>query len=258
MNQLGADLAVPVPGVDPAWDGAGVLPLSRLSAQDFDAPGHYLAAPFPGPDTGERVKVRDMLKSLRQRAEETGLLGNRAPKLAPEAPPDTEPGPVAKAPEPEATPPLTRGVPWFTPPVGPLGTRLRAFIDWLRRQVTCSEVWIVDAQGSPITDIAAATPELGGAAALLADAARRALKHIPGAGEGSVQLDLPADLKLSVIDTGTASGNFCLCLVLGEPLPARSADRLRRALRHTIENETPAPPSSSPSGRTPAGRTERW
>ena len=250
MSKLGADLTGPGP-VDPAWDGAGVLPLTRLSAQDFEAPDHYLAAPFPGPDTGERARVRDMLKGLRKRAEETGLVGNSRMQ-----PPAVSSAPSSTGDTTQSTPPLTRGVPWFTPPVGPLGTRLRAFIDWLHRQVTCQEVWVVDTQGSPITDITATTPELGGAAALMADAARRALKHIPGASEGSVQLDLPEDQKLCVIDTSTSAGNFCLCLVLSDSLAARAADRMRRALRRTIENDTAAAPSNAVS--PPPPRTERW
>ena len=47
--------------------------------------------------------------------------------------------------------------------------------DWLHWQVTCREVWGVHTQGSPVTDITATTPELGGTAALMAKAARRAL-----------------------------------------------------------------------------------
>ncbi len=244
MAQLGADLTTPTHPSSSPWDGAGVLPLSRLTASDFQTPDNYLAAAFPGPDTDERSRVREMLTTLRARIQKSGLVPTsdpsadsagatflNAPATSPMAAPDDS------LPVPSSLPPLSRSVPYFTPPVGPLGTRLRAFIDWLRRQVSCTEAWVVDRQGSPITDGTAATPELGGAAAIIAEASRRALKHVPGAEEGSVQLDLPGDRKLCVIDTPTTLGDFCLCLVHTESLAPRAAERLRRALRRTVEND---------------------
>jgi hypothetical protein len=155
-----------------------------------------------------------------------------------------EPAPAAAA-----APPINRSVPYFTPPIGPLATRIRAFIDWLRRQVTCQELFIVDQQGNPASD-KAAPPELVTAAILMAQAARHALRHLPSAAEGAVHLDLLEERKLGIIDTPTAAGEFFLGLVMPEALSARAADRLRRALKRTIEAE--------PANVTVQQRAERW
>ena len=242
VSGLGKELTA-VPTAGNTWARAGVMPLTKLTADDFRLPENYLPAPFPGPDNEERDRVREMLRNVRRRAEENGLLGAK-PKGSGAAPPPAESAPVAAG-----APPLNRSVPYFTPPIGPLATRIRAVIDWMRRQVTCEELFIVDQQGNPASD-KSAPPELVTAAILMAEAGRHALKHLPSAVEGSVHLDLPEEKKLCIIDTPTASGEFFLALVLPEALSARAADRLRRALKRTIESE--------PANVTVQQRAERW
>ncbi len=238
VSGLGKQLATPVSGVF-TGPPAGPLPLTRLSAEDFRLPEHYPPAAFPAPENDERGRVREVLRNIRRKAEDSGLLAK--PGTPPVVPPDfsTPVEPVlapVPVPAPAASQPLSRGVTYFTPPVGPLATRIRAFIDWLRRQVTCQELFIVDQQGNPASD-REATPELVTAAVLMAEAGRRALKYLPSAPDGAVHLDLPEERKLCVIDTITNAGPFFLGLVLPEALGARAADRLRRALRRTIETE---------------------
>lgn len=242
VSGLGKELTA-VPTAGNTWARAGVMPLTKLTADDFRLPENYLPAPFPGPDNEERDRVREMLRNVRRRAEENGLLGAK-PDGSGSSPPTDEPAPVASA-----TPPLNRSVPYFTPPIGPLATRIRAFIDWMRRQVTCQELFIVDQQGNPASD-KSAPAELVTAAILMAQAGRHALKHLPSAIEGAVHLDLPEEKKLCIIDTPTASGEFFLGLVLPDALSARAADRLRRALKRTIESE--------PANVTVQQRAERW
>jgi hypothetical protein len=225
VSGLGKDLtSPPVAGASKA--ASGHLPLTKLSAEDFRLPENYLPAPFPGPDNEERDKVREILRNVRRKAEQSGLVGKPG-----------EAQPTETLPAPASTPPLNRSVPYFTPPVGPLATRIRAFIDWLRRQVPCHELFIVDQQGSPASD-RDAPAELVTAGILMAEAGRRALKYLPSTADGAVHLDLPGERKLCVIDTVTAVGPFFLGLVLTEALGARAADRLRRALKRTIEAET--------------------
>ena len=238
VSGLGKELTA-APAAGTTWAGAGVLPLTKLTADDFRLPENYLPAPFPGPDNEDRV--REMLRNVRRRAEESGLLGGKTDG-APA--PAAEPAPVATG-----TPPLNRSVPYFTPPIGPLATRIRAFIDWMRRQVSCQELFIVDHQGNPASD-KTAPAELVTAAILMAQAGRHALKHLPAAADGAVHLDLPEEKKLCIIDTPTSSGEFFLCLVLPDALSARAADRLRRALKRTIESE--------PANVTVQQRAERW
>ena len=231
ITGLGKELTLPA---EPGVRGAAA-PLTKLTAEDFRLPQNYLPAPFPGPENEERDKLREMLHKVRQRAEATGLVQG-------------EPGSPAE-PLPTGTPPLNRSVSYFTPPAGPLATRIRAFIDWLRRQVPCQEVFIVDQHASPVSD-REAPADLVTAAVLVSEAGRRALKHVPSTAEGAVHLDLPEERKLCVIDTATAAGVFFLGLVLSEALSARESDRLRRALKRTIESE--------PSNVVVQQRAERW
>lgn len=242
VSGLGKELTAP-PAAGTSSAGAGMLPLTKLSAEDFRLPENYLPAPFPGPDNEERDRVRSMLSNVRRRAEESGLVSRAGAPGASSAP---APEPL---PAPAGVPPLNRSVPYFTPPVGPLATRIRAFIDWLRRQVPCHELFLVDQQGSPASD-REAPAELVTAAILMAEAGRRALKYVPSTAEGAVHLDLPEERKLCVIDTITNVGPFFLGLVLSEALSARAADRLRRALKRTIETE--------PGNVVVQQRVERW
>ena len=237
VSGLGKELTV-APAAGTTGGGHASHSLTKLSAEDFRLPENYLPAPFPGPDNEERDKVREMLRGVRRKAEETGLVGKPGEEPAAEA-----------MPLPAGTPPLNRSVPYFTPPVGPLATRIRAFIDWLRRQVPCQELFIVDQQGSPASD-RTAPAELVTAAILMAEAGRRALKYVPSTADGAVHLDLPDEKKLCVIDTITAVGPFFLGIVLTEALSARAADRLRRALKRTIETE--------PASVVVQQRAERW
>ena len=238
VSGLGKELTV-APASVSAATGHAAQPLTKLSADDFRLPENYLPAPFPGPDNEERDKVREMLRNVRRKAEDTGLV----PK------PGDDPAGAEPVALPAGTPPLNRSVPYFTPPVGPLATRIRAFIDWLRRQVPCHEMFIVDQQGSPASD-RTAPAELVTAAILMAEAGRRALKYVPSTSEGAVHLDLPEEKKLCVIDTATTVGPFFLGLVLAEALSARAADRLRRALKRAIETE--------PASVVVQQRAERW
>ena len=238
VSGLGKELTV-APAAGSLSTGHAAQPLTKLSADDFRLPENYLPAPFPGPDNEERDKVREMLRNVRRKAEDTGLVQK----------PGDESSGAEPMPLPAGTPPLTRSVPYFTPPVGPLATRIRAFIDWLRRQVPCHEMFIVDQQGSPASD-RTAPAELVTAAILMAEAGRRALKYVPSTAEGAVHLDLPEEKKLCVIDTITTVGPFFLGLVLTEALSARAADRLRRALKRAIETE--------PASVVVQQRAERW
>jgi hypothetical protein len=135
-----------------------------------------------------------------------------------------------------AAPPPRRHVPHFEVPLGPLTTRLRALTDWIRRQIDAADIFIIDAQGCPVSD-REASGEIVAGVLLLAEAARRAAPHLPSAAEGAIYLDLQDERRLCVIDTATRHGIFTLGLIVPDALAPRAADRLRRALRRTVEAE---------------------
>lgn len=195
---------------------------SALKLDDFSRP-----AELP---TEEKVKVRSLLEDVKRRASRSGLLnqGGAAAK---------GPIPAVKSSPSDQDAILSRrGLPFFVPPIGPLATRIRAFMDWLKRQVVAESMFIVDAQGCPVTDVEPSAEILAGAI-LLADAARRAARHVPSTGEGALHVDLPHGRKLCIIHTETNYGHFCLGIIGQDPLVPQTADRLRSALKRTVESD---------------------
>jgi hypothetical protein len=144
-----------------------------------------------------------------------------------------------------------RGLPFFVPPEGPLGTRIRAFTEWLRREVACETLFILDSQGCPVSDHQP-SPEVLAAALVLSDAAIRASRHVPSAGDGALHVDLADRKKLCVIHAETTRGHFSLGLVISDVIPTSSADRLRGTLKRCIEAE------EGPSSYKGPVRAERW
>lgn len=242
------------------WFAGDTGPVTRLMADDFRVPEFFASGPLPEPPASmappEREKVRSFLDTIRHKAEQSGLIpksdgqtSTSGPVPAPAlAHPHILPawGVAASelhpwgAPEPESppstAPPPRRHVPHFEVPFGPLTTRLRALTDWIRRQIDAADIFIIDAQGCPVSD-QEAPGEIVAGAVLLADASRRAAPHLPSAAEGAIYLDLQDERRLCVIDTATRHGTFTLGLIVPDALAPRAADRLRRALRRTVEAE---------------------
>lgn len=196
-----------------------------------------VAAPELPPE--EKNKVRNMLEEVKRRASMSGLLKNGSGGAAPALFKNSATESAATGDQESIL--SRRGLPFFVPPFGPLATRIRAFIDWLKRQVQAESLFIVDAQGCPVSD---AEPEADilASALLLSDAARRAARHVPSTGEGALHVDLPEGKKLCVIHTETTYGHFCLGLVSLDSMSPSTADRLRRALQRTVESDTDTGP----------------
>ena len=180
------------------WYAEAATPVTRLMADDFKLPEHFSPAPFPGPPASmaapERQKVRHFLDNIRHKAEQSGLIPKngtdnaQVPAAVPDLPPWGAPLTPPALADLSAIPPR-RHVPHFEVPLGPLTTRLRALTDWIRRQIDSADIFIIDAQGCPVSD-REASGEIVAGAVLLAEAARRAAPHLPSAAEGAIYLDL--------------------------------------------------------------------
>jgi hypothetical protein len=238
----------------------GCLPLTKLSVEDFRSAAQYEPAAFPAEaeadvETGVvgPVPIRELLRNLREKADRAGLMpGARGVASVRDAvvagvKVANEDGVGRERLAGEGGGAAGVVVPVFAAPLGTLSTRVRAFMDWVRRQVTSHDLFIADGQGNPVTDRGAAV-ELVTAALLMAEAARKALRHFAsadeGGGGGGVVLDLPDERKLCVIGADTTHGVFCLGLVLDDALAPRVAQRFRLALKKAIESDEP--------------RRERW
>ncbi len=241
---MARDIAPAASDVAP-WFVEAATPVTRLMADDFRLPEHFASAPFPGPPAAmaapEREKVRHFLDNIRHKAEQSGLIPKPGAEESPAHGVTSSGLPAWSAPVPMPAPELSaipprRHVPHFEVPLGPLTTRLRALTDWIRRQIDSADIFIIDAQGCPVSD-REAPGEIVAGAVLLAEAARRAAPHLPSAAEGAIYLDLQDERRLCVIDTATRHGIFTLGLIVPDALAPRAADRLRRALRRTVEAE---------------------
>ncbi len=241
---MARDIAPAASDVAP-WFVEAATPVTRLMADDFRLPEHFASAPFPGPPAAmaapEREKVRHFLDNIRHKAEQSGLIPKPGAEESPAHGVTASGLPAWSAPVPMPAPELSaipprRHVPHFEVPLGPLTTRLRALTDWIRRQIDSADIFIIDAQGCPVSD-REAPGEIVAGAVLLAEAARRAAPHLPSAAEGAIYLDLQDERRLCVIDTATRHGIFTLGLIVPDALAPRAADRLRRALRRTVEAE---------------------
>lgn len=212
----------------------------ELSPDDFHTPDHFAQAPFPDPESPASLPLRQLLRSIREKAELSGLIsqGNTAPE--PQIRPDAAPACASLTADSHLAAPASP----FTPPLGTLATRVRALADWIRRQTPTHELFIADSQGNPVTD-RPASPELVTAALVVAESSQRALQHLPQAGDTAIHIDLPDDRRLCIITAQTSLGAFCLGLVTSAPLAARTAQRFRIALRTAVETEPPT-------------RRERW
>ena len=245
VSGLGKALATPHHGTSPPpAPTAESTAAMALSPDDFHTPDHFAPAPFPAPEPAASLPLRQLLRSIREKAELSGLItqGRTAPDA--QTPPDSVPASVPFSAPLSEEPLLPDPATPFTPPLGTLATRVRALADWIRRQTSTHELFITDSQGNPVTD-RPASPELVTAALVVAESSRRALQHLPQAGDAAIHLDLPDDRRLCIISAQTSLGSFCLGLVTGSPLAARTTQRFRLALRTAVETEPPA-------------RRERW
>jgi hypothetical protein len=241
VSGLGKALATPPHDANPApRPTAESTPAVELSPDDFHTPDHFAPAPFPDPESPASLPLRQLLRSIREKAELSGLItqGSTAPE--PQARPEAAHAPLPVTADTDFPTPASP----FTPPLGTLATRVRALADWIRRQTSTHELFIADSQGNPVTD-RPASPELVTAALVVAESSQRALQHLPHAGDAAIHIDLPDDRRLCIITTQTSLGAFCLGLVTSAPLAARTAQRFRLALRTAVETEPPS-------------RRERW
>lgn len=241
VSGLGKALATPHHGASPAPSPtAESTPAVELSTDDFHTPDHFAPAPFPDPESPASLPLRQLLRSIREKAELSGLITQDSTAPEPQARPAAPRTPTPPTAAPDISIPATP----FTPPLGTLATRVRALADWIRRQTSTHELFIADSQGNPVTD-RPASPELVTAALIVSDSSRRALQHLPQASDAAIHIDLPDDRSLCIISAQTSLGSFCLGLVTSTPLAARTAQRFRLALRTAVETEPPS-------------RRERW
>lgn len=197
-----------------------------------------VAAPPPAVESG---RLRQTLEEVKRRLNTCGMLRQTEATTATAA--------TGASKQDQESLLTRRGIPYFTPPLGPMGTRIRALMDYLQKHVPADAIFILDSHGCPVSDNEP-SPQLMATAISMSEAARRAALHMPTTADGILHMDLAQEGKLCVIHTETKYGQFCLGVVSPEVLSATTGDRLRRALKRTVETD----------GKSPTGpvRVERW
>lgn len=164
--------------------------------------------PEEEPDTAPPPHLHGKLAALRERAERNGL--------------------VQKSPADEAG-----ASEWaaFTVPLGSVPVRMRALGDWLDQITHPASLFISDGQGEPLVAFRGGH-DLLAAAAVLADAARKARRHLPDeADSAAVHLSLGPGQILSIVTAQTSLGTLHAGLTTPGPLPAGAVREIARALK---------------------------
>jgi hypothetical protein len=145
------------------------------------------------------------LQALRERAERNGLVS--APC--------------------EAAPPVLK----FAVPLGSLPVRVRALADWMNESFDPESLFVADDQGQPLVEFRGGASLLA-AAAVLAEAAAKAQRHLPGASDATVvHLTLGPGQVLSLVSAATALGRWHAGLTTTAPLTEVAAIDIAHSLQ---------------------------
>ena len=144
------------------------------------------------------------LRALRARAERNGLVPSAAAGPSPSA---------------------------FAVPLGSLPVRVRALADWMNESFGPDSLFVADDQGQALVEFRGGA-ELLAAAVVLAEAAAKARRHLPGAeGAAVVHLTLGPGQVLSLVSAATVLGPWHAGMTSAVPLGEEAAVSLVHSLR---------------------------
>ena len=113
--------------------------------------------------------------------------------------------------------------PVFVVPLGSLPVRVRALADWINEVFLPESLFVADDQGQSLVEFGGGA-QLLAAASVLAEAAAKARRHLPGeAGASMVQLALGGGQVLSLVSVATVMGRWHAGLTTVSPLTEADA-----------------------------------
>jgi hypothetical protein len=113
--------------------------------------------------------------------------------------------------------------PVFVVPLGSLPVRVRALADWFNEVFLPESLFVADDQGQSLVEFGGGA-QLLAAASVLAEAAAKARRHLPGeAGASMVQLALGGGHVLSLVSVATVMGRWHAGLTTVSPLTEADA-----------------------------------
>lgn len=121
--------------------------------------------------------------------------------------------------------------PPFAVPLGSLPVRVRSLADWMNESFAPESLFVADDQGQALVEFRGGA-ELLAAAVVLAEAATKARRHLPGAeGAAVVHLTLGPGQVLSLVSAVTVLGPWHAGLTSAFPLGEEAATDLAHSLR---------------------------
>ena len=113
--------------------------------------------------------------------------------------------------------------PVFAVPLGSLPVRVRALADWINEVFLPESLFVADEQGQSLVEFGGGA-QLLAAASVLAEAAAKARRHLPGeAGASMVHLALGGGQVLSLVSVATVMGGWHVGLTTVSPLTEADA-----------------------------------
>ena len=113
--------------------------------------------------------------------------------------------------------------PVFVVPLGSLPVRVRALADWINEVFLPESLFVADDQGQSLVEFGGGA-QLLAAASVLAEAAAKARRHLPGeAGASMVHLALGGGQVLSLVSVATVMGGWHAGLTTSSPLTEADA-----------------------------------
>ena len=113
--------------------------------------------------------------------------------------------------------------PVFAVPLGSLPVRVRALADWINEVFLPESLFVADEQGQSLV-VFGGGAQLLAAASVLAEAAAKARRHLPGeAGASMVHLALGGGQVLSLVSVATVMGGWHVGLTTVSPLTEADA-----------------------------------
>lgn len=119
----------------------------------------------------------------------------------------------------------------FAVPLGSLPVRVRALADWMNECFEPQALFVADDSGQPLVEFRGGV-DLLAAASVLADAAAKARRHLPGGESVSVvHLTLGPGQVLSLVSVTTVVGRWHAGMTTGLPLEESAVMDLARSLQ---------------------------
>ena len=249
--------------VAPPASSEAVHLLGDTSNNDSQTPEPELRDHPVGPGNAEVWRIREKLRALREKAQESGILARPAvpspsPELAAPSPCAPAPAPVEAAPpaaapaqdyeplyaspapvpasapaEPAAEPPPE--MPSFTVPTAGLGERLNALARWVCERLDTPDVLIVDDYGDVLWGGSAQTPLVLSAIMAWQSAQHSTASATTSNTPSRIDKELSGGRTLTILASRTRYGVVNLAALRQGPMSQAEADAVQDALFRTVE-----------------------